>query len=212
MTVQNADANTYSYDDTGIVCFAAGNRVMTPQGEVAIETLQAGDLVETLDHGPQPLLWVGRRHVTEAELTANEELRPVLIPKDTLGNSRDLLVSRQHGMVIGPDHLVRAIHLARETSGVRIANGKREVTYVHLFFAQHEIVFAEGIPSESFYPGPEALKMMAPAERSAFLAFMPALDTPEALHTVEVTEATYGKPARPFAKPSEIKQVFRTAA
>lgn len=212
MRVQSANANTYSYDNTGIVCFSAGTRVMTPRGEVAIETLQPGDLVETLDHGPQPLLWVGQRHVGDAELIANEDLRPVLIPKGALGNRRDLMVSRQHGMMVGSDHLVRAIHLVREMPGVRIANGKRKVTYVHLFFARHQIVFAEGIPSESFYPGPEALKMMSPSALSNFLTFFPSLNTPEALRDKKVTEAQYGEPARAFAKLSKVKSERHLAA
>jgi hypothetical protein len=113
--------------------------------------------------------------VGDAELIANEELRPVLITEGTLGNTRDLLVSRQHGVMIGPDHLVRAIHLARDVPGVRIAHGKREVTYVHLFFAQHEIVFAEGIASESFYPGPTALRMLSPKSRAEFDQLLSAL-------------------------------------
>lgn len=212
MRVQNANANTYSYDNTGIVCFAAGTRVLTPKGEVPIETLKPGDLVNTLDHGPQPLLWIGTRQVSEEELTANEELRPVRIAKGAMGNTRDLLVSRQHGMMMGPDHLVRAIHLAREMPGVRIANGKRKVTYVHLFFARHEIVFAEGIPSESFYPGPEALKMMSPNERAKLLRIAPALDTPAALRDARETENKYGKPARAFAKLDAVRTVLRWAA
>ena len=212
MTVQGANADTYSYDNTGIVCFAAGTQVMTPGGEFAIETLRPGDLVNTLDHGAQPLLWVGQRPISDAELTANEELRPVMITKGALGNSRDLLVSRQHGMMIGPDHLVRAIHLAREMPGVRIANGKREVTYVHLFFARHEIVFAEGVASESFYPGPTALRMLSPAGRSEFLNLIPGLKAPDALHDTQTTEAIYGKPARPFVKLSDTKMDLRPAA
>lgn len=203
MTVNNADGNTYTYDNTGIVCFAAGTRVMTPRGEVAIEALRPGDLVNTLDHGPQPLLWVGQRHVGDAELIANEELRPVLITEGTLGNTRDLLVSRQHGMMIGADHLVRAIHLARDVPGVRIAHGKREVTYVHLFFAQHEIVFAEGIASESFYPGPTALRMLSPKSRAEFDQLLPAL-AGQGGESPDLVAAAYGPTARPFAKLSEI--------
>lgn len=212
MTVQNASSESYTYDNTGIVCFASGTRIMTPRGEIAIEMLQPGDLVNTLDHGPQPLLWVGMREVCNAELTANEELRPVLITKGVLGNRRDLLVSRQHGMMIGAEHLVRAVHLAREVSGVRIANGKREVTYVHLFFARHEIVFAEGIPSESFYPGPNALRMMSPTARIELMRHIPKLDTLEALTDAKTVEAVYGKTVRPFALIGDVKENVRTAA
>lgn len=198
MTVQGASADSYTYDNTGIVCFTAGTRIQTPRGAVPVETLTPGDLVDTLDHGPQPLLWVGTRHVASRELVRNESLRPVLIRKGVLGNTRDLLVSRQHGVMVGADHLVRAVHLAREMRGVRVANGKREVTYVHLFFARHQIVFAEGIASESFYPGPQAMKMLAPAARRAFLKHVPALGAAAALERAEIVEAAYGATARPF--------------
>lgn len=201
MTVQGASEDSYTYDNTGIVCFAAGTHIMTPRGEVLIESLRPGDLVNTADHGPQPLLWIGQRHVCDAELTANEELRPVMITKGALGNNRDLLVSRQHGMMVGDDHLVRAIHLARDMSGVRIANGKREVTYVHLFFAQHEIVFAEGIASESFYPGPTALRMLSAKSRAELNQLVPALADGQG---AEAVQTAYGPTARPFAKLSEI--------
>ncbi len=200
LTVKNATPDSYTYDNTGIVCFAAGTEVQTPQGSVAIETLKPGDLVETLDHGPQPLLWIGQRHVSDAELTANEELRPVRIAKGALGNRRAMLVSRQHGMMIGDSHLVRAIHLARDMPGVRIAHGKREVTYVHLFFAQHEIIFAEGIPSESFYPGRTALRMLSAEARAEFARLVPALAKAETAGQGDPAEAAYGPTARPFVK------------
>ena len=200
MTVHGANDRTYSYDNTGIVCFAAGTRVGTPRGEVAIERLQPGDLVDTLDHGAQRVLWVGRRHVGAEELAANAELRPVLIPRGALSNRRDLLVSRQHGVLIDADHFVRAIHLVDQVPGVRIAHGKREVTYVHLFFAQHQIIFAEGAPSESFYPGPNALRMLSPDARSELARFLPELQAPRAMQDSELVETVYGAAARPFAR------------
>ena len=203
VTMQGATAESYSYDNTGIVCFANGTRILTPYGDVPVETLMPGQLVVTLDHGPQPLLWIGMCHVGAEELCKNEKLRPVLIKEGVLENERDLLVSRQHGIMLGPDHLVRAIHLARETRGVRVAHGRREVTYVHLLFKRHEIVFSEGIPSESFYPGPNALKSMSPAARADLLQHIPCLDVPDAFECRETTEVIYGPTARPFAKAHE---------
>ena len=212
MTVEGASADSYTYDNTGIVCFAAGTNILTPEGEVAIETLRPGDLVETLDHGPQPLLWMGQRRVRDAELTARPELRPVRIARGALGNHRAMLVSRQHGMMIDDRHLVRAIHLVPELPGVRVAHGKREVTYVHLFFARHELVFAEGIPSESFYPGPTALRMLSPASRLDLLKRMPRLNLDGALEDVRETQAAYGETVRPFAKPRNIGAIAGAAS
>ena len=204
MTVQGVSAGSYSYDNTGIVCFATGTRILTPDGPVPIEVLEPGSLVLTLDNGPQPVRWIGKRYIGSEELAENEKLRPVLIPEGAFGAERNLFVSRQHGVLQGADHLVRAVHLIHENPGVRIAHGKREVTYVHLLLDQHQIIFAEGLASESFYPGPNALKMMAPAVRAELFEIIPGLDTPQALIDHKIVERAYGLTARPFAKPKDI--------
>ncbi|MBL9056263.1 MAG: Hint domain-containing protein, partial [Rhodobacteraceae bacterium] len=41
------------------ICFLRGTRITTPDGPRAIEDLAEGDLVTTLDHGPQPIRWIG---------------------------------------------------------------------------------------------------------------------------------------------------------
>lgn len=59
----NHNGLTLSRHDTGFVCFAAGSLIDTPQGARPVEALRQGDLVDTLDHGPQPILWTGARRV-----------------------------------------------------------------------------------------------------------------------------------------------------
>ena len=60
------------------------------------------------------------------------------------------------------------------------------------------------LASESFYPGPNALKMMAPAVRAELFEIIPGLDTPQALIDHKIVERAYGLTARPFAKPKDI--------
>ena len=52
-------AEQFNIENTAIICFAAGTMILTAEGERAIETLTAGDMVWTLDHGYQPLRWIG---------------------------------------------------------------------------------------------------------------------------------------------------------
>lgn len=47
----------------GFFCFAAGTLIATPGGDRPVEGLLPGDSVTTLDHGPQPLRWIGARRV-----------------------------------------------------------------------------------------------------------------------------------------------------
>lgn len=174
-TGASADNTFFTQENTGVVCFTSGTDIQTPQGNVLIENLQVGDLVSTLDNGPQPIRWIGKREIGHKELAQIPRLRPVLISAGTFGLTRDLLVSPQH-CILWNDYLVRAKHLV-DQPGVRarFAYGKRQVTYIHLFFARHEIIFSNGAPTESLYPGPYAMQALGPAAQLSLLAMDPKL-------------------------------------
>ncbi|RMD88744.1 MAG: type I secretion protein [Alphaproteobacteria bacterium] len=144
-----------------VVCFTAGTRIAVPGGERAVEELEVGDLVLTLDHGPQPLRWIGRRKVA-----GRGDFAPVRFAPGAIGNARELRVSPQHRMLVrgwrAELHFGEAEVLAPARG---LVDGDRihvapceEVEYVHLLFDRHEIVFAEGAPSESFFPGEFTLR------------------------------------------------------
>ena len=140
----------------GPPCFTRGTLIATPEGPRLIEDLQPGDFVLTLDHGPQPLILISR-----AIFAATGRNAPVRIRKGALGNDADLIVSQQHRMLIGDwraelffgeaEVLVAAKHLVNGDTIHLLPGG--EVEYFHLLFEKHQIVWAEGIPSESYFPG-----------------------------------------------------------
>lgn len=173
----SADRNSFTTENTGVVCFTSGTAIRTPGGLRLIDQLQVGDLVTTADNGPQRICWIGRRVLDEVQLNARPNLRPILIKRGVLGAERDLLVSPQHRMLAGPrgERLVPAKRLARITPGMRVAHGKRQVTYIHLMFETHQVIFAESTASESFYPGPMALRMLAPGPRDEIFGLFPGL-------------------------------------
>jgi hypothetical protein len=66
-----------------IVCYAPGTLIATPGGPRAVETLEVGDLVDTVDHGPQTIRWV---HSSDHPLDQVEvDTKPVLIAAGALG-------------------------------------------------------------------------------------------------------------------------------
>jgi Ca2+-binding RTX toxin-like protein len=195
IVMQGATPASLTADNTGVVCFTSGTAIRTPRGNILVDDLRIGDLVTTMDNGPQRVAWIGQRHVPHSELLHNDRLHPVIIKKGVLGAERDLLVSRQHGMLLGQDHLARAAHLAKTMPGVRVASGKRQVTYIHVMFEAHQIIFAQGIPSESFYPGPLALVMLSIASQKELKMKFPKLST--AQHYRDIL-STYGDTARIF--------------
>ncbi|MDJ0824195.1 MAG: Hint domain-containing protein [Rhodobacter sp.] len=192
---------------SGIPCFTSGTMIMTPDGERPVDGLHVGDLVTTRDNGPQPVIWRAQRTLGPAELAARPDLRPVRLCASWTGTGRDLVVSRQHGIVASrqkgaKEFLVRAVQLARMKGGrVRIANGARKVTYVHLLLPRHEVVFANSVATESFYPGPSSLAMLAPLDILALVAKLPRLASTGA-------ENLYGPPVLRYIRTRELPKVL----
>jgi len=141
---------------TGPSCLVAGTRVATAHGMVRVEDIVVGTLVKTLDNGMQPVRWAGRQTVTGTGAFA-----PVCFAPGVLDNPRPLLVSQQHRMLLrgwsadlhfgASEVLVAAKHLVNGRD-VTLAPC-RSVTYLHLMFDRHEVLFAENTPCESFHPG-----------------------------------------------------------
>ena len=161
-----------------LICFAAGTLIETLEGPRAIETLREGDLVATLDAGPQPILWIGG-----SETEGFGAHAPVCIGRGVIGNLRDLWVSQNHRVVVRgaqaellfgePEVLVAAKHLV-DGRRVRIVP-RRKVTYWHFLLDAHQIVFAEACATESLYPGQESLKAVSDGERDEIVALFPEL-------------------------------------
>jgi hypothetical protein len=151
--------------------------------------------VLTLDRGYQTLRLALNRTVDAKNLRANPKLLPVRITAGAMGAGlpkRDLWVSRQHRMVVNSKIsarmfdratvLVAAIKLT-EMPKIDVDEKPTQVTYFHLLFDNHEVVYAEGAPSESFFLGPETRKTVPAAAweeittlfpHVADLAFTPA--------------------------------------
>ena len=164
-------------DDLGPACFLPGTLIETAQGPRPIEDLCEGDLVVTRDNGLQPIRWISRR----AE-TAEGKDAPVRIMAGALGNTRDLMVSPQHRMLMEgwraelmfgeTEVFVAATHLVNGDTIHRAP--QRSVTYLHLLFDRHEVIFAEGIPTESFDPSSD-LALTDPEMRDQVFAHLPRL-------------------------------------
>ena len=161
-------------------CFTPGTLIETPDGKKPVEDLRVGDRVTTLDNGPQELRWIGHRRL-EFGADGNRH-KPIIHPAGSLGPScpsRDLVVSPQHKMFLKGDAVTKVSGstqtLAPSKSmighkGTRQMSGKRDAEYISLMLDRHEIIFAEDAATESFRPGPMALKSLAEMDREQFLS------------------------------------------
>jgi len=182
-----AGTMTFSNIEKVIACFTPGTRIATARGECAVEMLRPGDLVLTRDHGYLPLSWVGRRDLGADEIAANPAFCPVRIAKGALGQGapeRDMIVSPQHRMLItGPraelffaenEVLVPALHMLN-WPGVTRVTPPGPVSYLHVMFEDHQIIYADGAWTESFQLGAGSLFGMGQAQRDEMLALFPDL-------------------------------------
>lgn len=171
-------ATELTVETTGVICFGAGTLITTMRGAIPIENLRPDDKILTMDNGYKPLLWIGSRTVYATDKNA-----PIHIPAGALGNERELVVSPNHRMwarsavaelMLG-DHevLIPAKFLVGHNGITQQCGGL--ISYHHMLFDQHEIVFAEGCPSESFHPGIQAMDTLSQASRNEILTLFPEL-------------------------------------
>lgn len=206
--ISPAQATAQQMVASGIPCFARGTRIDTPEGPRAVENLLPGDMVTTLDHGPQPIRWVRRGN--QPLEGAAPHAKPVLISAGALGRHlplQDLVVSPQHRILVGGHGQLRdwfeaevlsAAKALTRLKGIRHMNGRTEITWVHLAFDRHEIVTANGCLTESLLLAPMVVDALTGAERQALLSLFGSEAAPGA--------ALNGPPARPCLKVGEVRR------
>ena len=204
-TAENGDgiSDTAFVTITTVPCFVRGTRIRTDRGDVPVEGLQVGDLIQTRDHGLQPIRWIGSRRVA-----AEGRFAPVVIEAGTFGHHGRLVVSPQHRILLthwmaevmfGEDEvLVAAKDLVNDCSVRSMPGG--EVDYFHLLFDQHQIVWSEGLLTESFLPGPQVLSALDDPARDEVLRLFPEID-PD-------THDGYGPAARTGLKGYEVRALL----
>ena len=132
-------------------CFCAGTLIRTSGGEVPVEALRIGDQVVTASGAAVAVRWVGRRSYAGRFLAGRANLRPILIRAGALGAGlprRDLRVSPCHamaldGLLVPARHLVNGMTIVQDRQAAR-------VDYFHVELDHHDVIFAEGAPSETF--------------------------------------------------------------
>lgn len=172
----------------GVICFTPGTLIRAEGGERPIEALQPGDLIQTQDNGAQEVLWTASRRMTGARLHAMPHLRPIRFRTGALGigrPDRDLLVSPQHRMLVrggaardlfNTDEVLVAAEDLVNGAAVAVDHLMREVTYVHILLERHQVIWANGLETESFHPSNTALDTLDPGALSGLLDLLPALD------------------------------------
>jgi hypothetical protein len=132
-------------------CFAAGTRITTEHGDVAIETIGVGEWVRVLLHDRlAPVIWVGRREVDCTRHPQPRKVWPVRVAAGAFGPGRphsDLFLSPDHAVFLA-DVLIPVKHLINGSTIAQVPVDR--ITYHHIELAEHNVLLAEGLPAESF--------------------------------------------------------------
>lgn len=174
-------------DGDAVPCFVAGTLIDTPDGLRPVETLRVGDTVLTRDGRAVPIRWIGSRRLSAAALRHAPWLRPIRIRRDAFGPGRpaqDLRVSPQHRIHLdgwraellfgAAEVLAHAVHLVNDHSITR-TGARKDVHYVHFALDRHEVVLANGQPTETLFPGDLALAALPSDDVRELVTLFPEL-------------------------------------
>jgi hypothetical protein len=136
---------------SAIVCFCAGTRIRTTDGEVPVESLAIGHTVLTAAGPARPIRWIGHRTIDLARHPEPVLVRPIRIAAGALADgipARDLRVSPDHAMLV--DGALIPARLLVNHRSITEETDATSVTYFHVELDSHDLILAEGAPTESY--------------------------------------------------------------
>ncbi|WP_181161387.1 Hint domain-containing protein [Labrys okinawensis] len=147
--------STLTITDLAVVCFLAGTRIRTATGEVAIEDIRVGDEVFVSVEGRdelRPVTWIGSGHVlSNPSRPLDMGGYPVRILKDAIAEGlpyRDLLVTAEHSFFF--EGKLVPIRMLVNGRSIFYDRSFQTYTYYHVELAEHAIIQANGMLSESY--------------------------------------------------------------
>jgi hypothetical protein len=135
-------------------CFVAGTRLLaelpTGRAEIPVEALREGLLLAARGGRAAPVRWIGRRRIATATHPDPDLVHPVRIRAHAFAPGAphtDLLLSPDHAVLVDGT----LVPIRRLINGASIAQEKHaEVTYYHVELDRHDVLYAEGLATESY--------------------------------------------------------------
>ena len=151
--------STQFLNNVGTPSFLIGTMITTDKGEMPIEYLAPGDLIQTKDAGFVPLRAIGLVTISRWDMVRSPELRPVVFPTNSIGNTAPLHVCGMHrvylnsvfaDMIFGVPEVLAPARSCVGHRGISTDERKKPPHYYQLMLDQHEAILSNGAWSESF--------------------------------------------------------------
>ena len=171
--------------ESAFSAFARGTLIQGVQGDIAIEDLQPGDMINTTSGEPSKLIWIGSTSFSPTD--TGRRIPLISIMPDSFGQSRPNSV-----LTVGPGARVLHTphHLRSEAGSARMLTPVRElldgvnvievlpptaVRLFHICLERHAAVHAGGIEMETFHPGSNAMRTLPHTLQGRFLSMFPCI-------------------------------------
>jgi Hint domain len=152
---KNRDRDTHNdHDRDNRHCFLLGTTIRTADGDKKIEDLAIGDLLPTVFGGIRPIQWIGRYRYRRSDPGKPwaRNVMPIRVARSALGPNvphANLYISEAHALLMD-DLLVAAGNLVNGTTITRYkARELGELEYFHIKLERHDVIYAEGAPTET---------------------------------------------------------------
>jgi hypothetical protein len=135
---------------TDVACYCRGTLIRIDHSEVPVEQLAIGNHVVTLSSEMKPIKWIGRRLLDCRRHPDPTSVWPIRVSAGAFGEnkpSRDLWLSPGHN--IAAEGVLMPIK-ALQNGKTIVQHQRSTVEYWHIELDQHDIIFAEGLPAESY--------------------------------------------------------------
>lgn len=199
-------------NDSTVVCFLEGTLIETDKGPKPVQWLRAREMIATADHGFRPLT-----AVLNSQFVACAHTLPIRIAAHAFDNAADLYVSPDHRVLIADpacdllfgsfEVFVPAKYLVG-LPGVSQEATPRKVSYFHLVMEEHEVIYANGQATESFFAGDMALITLRETHQKLEEAVLQGADATE---TARLTLKSYEAEVLVKALMPKTKEHKRTA-
>ena len=169
--------------ESAFAAFGRGTLISTTTGDVAIEDLQPGDMVNTSSGEPAEVIWIGSASFVPADVGRRTPLTRVMA--DTFGQGRPasfLTVGPAARVLQTPPHLRGEAHgkamftpLRSFVDGVNVIEitPPTQVRLFHLCLSRHAAINVGGLEMETFHPGSAAVRSVSHAMRDMFISMFP---------------------------------------